>query len=355
MAGEKTEKATPKRRNEARQRGQVARSTDLQGSIVLLAGIVAIGAFGPKLVDRMADAMRAAIAQTRTPEIVSAHGIGTLMSSAGEAVLLAVAPIALACVLAGIAVNVGMVGFKPSGKALKPDPKRLNPISGAKNLFGPNAIAETAKSIAKVGAVAAIVAFALLPKLPEFGGMVGISPVEFGSILATDMNSLVKRAALAYFVIGVADFLWQRRRHEKSLKMDKQEVKDEAKEQNLPAEVRGALRRRAMEQSRKRMMAEVPTADVVVTNPTHFSVALRYDAERADAPEVIAKGQDHIAMRIREIAREHGVPVIPDPPLARGLYSSVELGHTIPEEFFGAVAAVLAFVYRTAARRAAVA
>jgi flagellar biosynthetic protein FlhB len=353
MAGEKTEKATPKRRNEARQKGQVARSTDLQGAVVLLAGIVAMGAVGPKIVERMADVLRGAIAQMSSPDVVSRHGIGTLMSSAGEAVLLAVAPIALACVMAGVATSVGMVGFRPSGKALKPDPKRLNPVSGAKNIFGPNAIVETLKSIAKVGVVAAIVAIALLPRLPEFGGMVGISPVEFGSILAGGMSSLVKRAALAYFVIGVADFLWQRHRHEKSLKMDKQEVKDEAKEQNLPAEVRSTLRRRQMELSRKRMMAEVPTADVVVTNPTHYSVALRYDAAKADAPEVVAKGQDHIALRIRELAREHGVPVVPDPPLARGLYGSVELGHTIPEEFFGAVAAVLAFVYRTAARRAA--
>jgi flagellar biosynthetic protein FlhB len=353
MAGDKTEKATPKRRNEARQKGQVARSTDLQGAVVLLAGVVAMGAVGPKIVQRMADVLRGAIAQMSSPEVVSRHGIGTLMSSAGEAVLLAVAPIALACVMAGVATNLGMVGLRPSGKALKPDPKRLNPVSGAKNIFGPNAIVETLKSIAKVGVVAAIVAIALLPRLPEFGGMVGISPVEFGSILAGGMTSLVKRAALAYFVIGVADFLWQRHRHEKSLKMDKQEVKDEAKEQNLPAEVRSMLRRRQMELSRKRMMAEVPTADVVVTNPTHYSVALRYDAAKADAPEVVAKGQDHIALRIRELAREHGVPVVPDPPLARGLYGSVELGHTIPEEFFGAVAAVLAFVYRTAARRAA--
>jgi flagellar biosynthesis protein FlhB len=353
MAGEKTEKATPKKRREARQKGQVARSTDLQGAIVLFAGIIAMGAAGPKLVQRMADVMRGAIAQMSTPEIVSRHGIGTLMSSAGQAALLAVAPIAAACALAGIAVSVGMVGFKPSGKALKPDPKRMNPVSGAKNLFGPNALVETAKSISKVGVVAAIVAVALLPKLPEFGGMVGISPVDFGTILASDMTSLVKRAAFAYLLIGILDFAWQRRRTEKSLKMDKQEVKDEAKGQNLPAEVRSMLRRRQMEFSRKRMMAAVPEADVVVTNPTHFSVALRYDANGADAPEVIAKGKGHIALRIRELAREHGVPVVPDPPLARGLYASVELNHQIPEQFFGAVAAVLAFVYRTAARRAA--
>jgi flagellar biosynthetic protein FlhB len=353
MAGEKTEKATPKKRGEARKKGQVARSTDLQGAIVLLAGIVALGAAGPGLVQRMGDVMRGAITQISSPDIVSKKGIGVLMSSAGEAALLAVAPIALACMLAGVLTSVGMVGFKPSTKALKPDPKRLNPVSGFKNLLGPNALVETAKSIAKVGVMAAIVALALLPKLPEFGGMIGISPVDFGTVLAGNMGSLVKRAAFAYLFIGAADFAWQRRRTEKSLKMDKQEVKDEAKNANLPAEVRSMLRRRQIEASRKRMMANVPQADVVVTNPTHFSVALRYDANRADAPEVVAKGKGHVALRIRELAREHGVPVVPDPPLARGLYASVEVGHLIPEDFFGAVAAVLAFVYRTAARRAA--
>jgi flagellar biosynthesis protein FlhB len=353
MAGEKTEKATPKKRKEAREKGQVARSTDLQGAVVLIAGIVAIGSAGPGLVQRMGDVMRGAIEQMSDPSIVSKQGIGLLMLSAGKATLLAVAPIALACMLGGIASSVGMVGFRPSGKALKPDFRRINPLSGAKNLFGPNALVETGKSIAKVGVVAAIVAVALLPKLPEFGGMVGLSPTDFGSILATDMGSLVKRAAFAYLFIGLADFAWQKRRTEKSMKMDKQEVRDEAKNANLPAEVRSMIRRRQMEASRKRMMANVPTADVVVTNPTHYSVALRYDTSRADAPEVVAKGKGIIALRIRELAAEHGVPVIPDPPLARGLYASVEIGHLIPEEFFGAVAAVLAFVYRTAARRAA--
>ena len=353
MAGEKTEKATPKKRKEAREKGQVARSTDLQGAVVLIAGIIAIGSAGPGLVQRMGDVMRGAIEQISDPSIVSKQGIGLHMLSAGKATLLAVAPIALACMLGGIASSVGMVGFRPSGKALKPDFRRINPLSGAKNLFGPNALVETGKSIAKVGVVAAIVAVALLPKLPEFGGMVGLSPTDFGAILATDMGSLVKRAAFAYLFIGLADFAWQKRRTEKSMKMDKQEIRDEAKNANLPAEVRSMIRRRQMEASRKRMMANVPTADVVVTNPTHYSVALRYDTSRADAPEVVAKGKGIIALRIRELAAEHGVPVIPDPPLARGLYASVEIGHLIPEEFFGAVAAVLAFVYRTAARRAA--
>jgi flagellar biosynthetic protein FlhB len=260
MAGDKTEKATPKKRKEARQKGQVARSTDLQGAVVLLAGIIALGSAGPGMVQRMADVMRAGIAQMSSPEVVSKKGIGVLLSNAGEAAALAVAPIALACVLAGVATSIGMVGFKPSGKALQPDAKRMNPVSGLKNILGPNALVELAKSIAKVGVVAGIVAVALLPKLPEFGGMVGISPVDFGTILSADLGMLIKRAAFAYLLIGAADFAWQKRRTEKSLKMDKTEVKDEAKQQNLPAEVRGALRRRQMEISRKRMMSAVPEA-----------------------------------------------------------------------------------------------
>jgi flagellar biosynthesis protein FlhB len=352
MASDKTEKATPKKRREARQRGQVARSTDLQGAVVLLAGIIALGSAGPGMVQRMADVLRGGLAQMSSPDVVSKKGIGLLLANAGEAALIAVAPIALACVLAGMATSVGMVGLKPSGKALKPDAKRMNPASGFKNIFGPNALVETAKSIAKVGVVAAIVAVALLPKLPEFGGMVGLSPVDFGTILADDLGSLIKRAAFAYLLIGAADFAWQKRRTEKSLKMDMHEVKDEVKQQSLPGEVRGALRRRQMEISRKRMMAAVPGADVVVTNPTHYSIALRYDGTKVEAPEVVAKGKGHVAMRIREIAREHGVPVIADPPLARGLHASVELNQQIPDQFFGAVAALLAFVYRTAARRA---
>jgi flagellar biosynthesis protein FlhB len=247
MAGEKTEKATPKKRKEAREKGQVARSVDLQGAVVLMAGIIAIGSAGPGLVQRMGGVMRGAIERISDPSIVSKQGIGLLMMDAGKATLLAVAPIALACMLAGVASSVGMVGFRPSGKALKPDFRRINPLSGAKNLFGPNALVETGKSIAKVGVIAAIVAVALLPRLPEFGGMVGISPTDFGSILATDMGSLVKRAAFAYLFIGLADFAWQKRRTEKSMKMDKQEIRDEAKNANLPAEVRGMIRRRQME------------------------------------------------------------------------------------------------------------
>jgi flagellar biosynthetic protein FlhB len=289
----------------------------------------------------------------KEPSVVDRKGVGQLFMAIGGHVLGGIAPIVIVCAIAGVAANVFQVGFKPSFAALKPDFKKLNPMSGLKNLFSPNSAVEAVKSTAKIGAVGAIVAVALFPKLDEMAALVGMPAEALLPTLGTLILQIAQRAAGAYIAIAAADFFWQRHRFEKNLKMDKEEVKQEHKQQELPNEIRMAQRRRAMELARARMMDAVPTADVVVTNPTHYSVALRYDTDRADAPEVVAKGKGIIALRIRELAAEHGVPVVPDPPLARGLYASVEIGHLIPEEFFGAVAAVLAFVYRTAARRAA--
>jgi flagellar biosynthetic protein FlhB len=348
---DKTEKATPKRREEARKKGQVAKSTDLNGAIVLLAGLSAAVATGPKVVERLGAEMAAVLDLVRTPDVVTNHGLGSILLGVLQAAGLAVLPIAGACVVAGVIVNVAQVRFKPSLTALKPDPRRINPLSGFKNIFGPNSLVEGAKSVTKVTVVGVLVALALVPKVEELGAMVGVEPAFLGSALSSSAFSLARRAAIAYLVIGVIDYVWQRHRHEKSLKMDLQEVKDEAKQQQLPSEVRGQMRRRQMQAARARMMAAVPTADVVVTNPTHYAVALKYDGTRP-APEVVAKGVDLVAARIRELAREAGVPVVPDPPLARSLHASVEIGHEIPEALFGSVAQVLAFVYRMAGRRA---
>ncbi|MEA2341689.1 MAG: flagellar biosynthesis protein FlhB [Solirubrobacteraceae bacterium] len=351
MAGEKTEKATPKKRAEARKKGQVARSADLNGAVVLLAGLFALGAAGPSAANRMGDAMRQSLNQGADPGIVSRDQIGGLMLHMGSAVLWAVAPVALACMVAGVVVSVAQVGFKPSGKAVMPDPKRLNPISGAKNIFGPNAAFEAFKSVSKVGVVGAITFAFVAPKVTQMGAMVGMSPSELAAGLTSDIRAIALRATAAYLVLGLVDYAYQRYRTEKSLKMDLQEVKEESKGQELPSEVKGAIRRRQMQQARARMMQAVPEADVVVTNPTHFAVALKYDGSRP-APQVVAKGQDLVALRIRELAKEHDVPVLEDKPLARGLHGSCEVGHEIPEEFFAAVAQVLAFVYRLRAQAA---
>ncbi|WP_354699817.1 Flagellar biosynthetic protein FlhB [Paraconexibacter sp. AEG42_29] len=352
MAGEKTEKATPKRREEARKKGQVGRSQDLGGAVILMAGLLALGTAGPAAARRMGDAMRSALTQIADPSVVSQDHVGELLTQAMIAVLLSVAPIAAVCIVAGVAVNVVQVGFKPSAEAMKPDPKRLNPVSGAKNIFGPNMFAEALKSVSKVAVVGAIVFAYVAPKLTELGAMVGIGPQELAEALSSDIRSIAMRAAMAYFLIGCADYGYQKYRTEKSMKMEVQEVKEESKGQNLPPEVRAAMRRRQMSAARARMMADVPTADVIVTNPTHFAVALKYDGTRA-APMVIAKGQDLMALRIRELAEEAGVPRVEDRPLARSLFATCEVGHEIPEDLYAAVAQVLAFVYRLKARRRA--
>jgi flagellar biosynthetic protein FlhB len=355
MAGEKTEKATPKKRGKAQEKGQVARSTDLNGAVVLLAALLALSAFGSKMLGRMEDATVTVLSMTTNPEVVDRRGIGSLFVYAGQQIGFAAAPVVLVCLLAGVAINVVQVGFKPARKAIRPDFKKLNPISGAKQLVSPNSLVELLKNLLKVGLVGAIVALTLLPKLDTLGSMVGTPGSDLLAMLAKEILSIAQRAALIYLAIGAADVFYQRWRFEKSLKMDKQEVKDEHKQTEMPAEVRNARRRKAFELAAQRMMDAVPTADVVVVNPTHFSVALKYDAGQP-APVVVAKGVDSLALRIRELARDADVAIVPDPPLARTLYATVDIGKMIPEDLFHAVAQLLAYVYRVAgASRAAVA
>jgi flagellar biosynthetic protein FlhB len=354
MAGDKTEKPTPKRLEEARGKGQVAKSADLTGAVVMLAGLITLGATGHSLVDHVRAVMLTSLTQLQDPSVVSVGGIGDVLAGTGKEVLLACAPVALACMAAAILVNIAQTGRpRISLQSIKPQPSKLNPAKGFKNIYGPQALVEGAKSIVKVAVVAAIVAMALIPQIGTLGALVGIDPLELTGRLSGTIMSLAKRAAIAYLFIGFADFAWQKHRNLKSLKMDKQEVKDEAKQQELPAEVKGAIRRRQLSAARARMMAAVPTADVVVTNPTHFAVALKYDGS-APAPEVVAKGQDLVALKIRGLATDHRVPVVENPPLARSLHSSVEVGQQVPEELYEAVAQVLAYVYRVAAARRAV-
>jgi flagellar biosynthesis protein FlhB len=351
MANDKTEKATPKKKEEARKKGQVAKSMDLNGAVVLLAALLALSAFAPKMYHRMADATREILAYVSQPDIVGREGVGKVLSEVASAWLLSVAPIAAVCLAAGRLVSIAQVGFHPSPAALKPEMKKLNPLQGAKQIFGTHALFEGTKSIVKVTAVGAIALIAVLPKLEEIAALVGMPPAVFLPMLGKEVLAVCQRAAFAYLVIAVADVAYQRYRHEKGLKMDKQEVKDEYKQQSLPSEVKSMQRQRAMQMARARMMDGVPTADVV-TNPTHYSVALRYSAD-ALAPVVVAKGQDLVALRIREIAAEHGVMVVPDPPLARAIHGTVEIGQMIPEELFQAVAELLAYVYRVAGRATA--
>jgi flagellar biosynthetic protein FlhB len=347
---DKTEKATPKRREDARKKGQVAKSTDLSGAVVVLAGLLTIGVTGSSMVNRMAAGIHDALAFGGGTDPVTVNTVGDLMLQSGQNAAICLGPVVGACALAGIVVNLGQVGIRLKSQALKPNFRRLNPQAGFKRIAGKQSLVELAKNLVKISVVLWVVLSALLPHIQDYAAMVGVSPLQFGHATVDLVKHIAYRATFAYLLIGAVDYFYQRHSHEKSLRMKKEEVKEEGKGQDLPAEVKGAIRRRQREQARARMMGDVPTADVIVTNPTHYSVALKYDGHSA-APTVVAKGKDLIALRIREIAAENNVPIVPDPPLARSLHASVEVGQQIPEELFAAVAQILAYVYRVAGRR----
>jgi flagellar biosynthesis protein FlhB len=348
---DRTEKPTPKRRERARKEGQVARSTDVGGSLVLAGGLFAIALLGPSVVGSVGAAFREILAEIAVPgRATSDAGLHSLLDVGLSTIVSTAGPIAAVCLLTGLLAGVGQLGFRPALRPLKLDFKRINPVSGARNLFGPNAVFETFKAIAKLAVVGGAAALALIPGMNTLAAEVGLPPGALGLVMSERGTAVAQRAAGAYLVIAVIDYLWQRHRHEQGLRMTKQELKDEMRQYGLPAEVKTALRRRQAQAARKRMMAAVPEADVVIANPTHFAVALRYDGSHA-APEVIAKGQDLIALQIRRVAEEHDVPVVHEPPLARALHASCEIGQVIPHELYAAVARVLAFVYRLARRK----
>jgi flagellar biosynthetic protein FlhB len=349
---DKTEQPTAKRRGEARDRGQVAKSPDLTGSIVLIVGLFAVVLMSASIVDTTGNVMTQLFDHAARPgDVVSGAGLKGLFDLFLKSLLKTVAPVALACMAAGIVANIAQVGLHLTPQAARPNFSRVNPLQGAKTLFAPKrALFEAAKSLAKVLLVGGLVALALVPDMTHMGTAVGTPPGALAIVIRSSIMGIAVRAAGGYLLIGIIDYVWQRRQNTESLKMTKQEVKDEARQADLPPEVKGALRRRQQQMARARMMAAVPRADVIVTNPTHYAVALEYSGDHP-APIVIAKGQDLVAAQIRRIAEEHDIPIVPDPPLARELYRTVEIDQMIPADMFAAVAQVLAFVYRLAARR----
>src|SRR6201995_2722157 len=339
---DKTEKATPKRRNDARKKGEIGKSTDLNGAVVLLAALGSLAVFGPHIANGLGDTMRGMLGDAGHPDkAAGGSGLGSLATTSGLAIAPALAPIAASCFFAALAVNVAQVGLRISPAGLKPDFKRINPKQGAKNLFGPNAAVELFKSITKVTAVGVIAAMALLPSMGKLAAMTGLEPPAFGKEVMSLASGIAWKAAAASLLIGAGDFLWQRHRHEKQLKMSKEEVKREHKEGEVSPELRGAIRRKAAQMSKGRMMNAVLSADVVVANPTHFAVALEYDVKRP-APVVVAKGQDLIPLKTRRAAEENDAPGVEDPPLARSLFAAVEIDAEIPAAFFRAIAKLLA-------------
>lgn len=343
MAKDKTEKATPKRRRDARHKGQVAKSQDVVDWAALLAGTMAI----PSLVRRLADATTQSFSdiQRVTADPSGKAAVDALGAGLRRGIL-APLPLMLVVIITTVAVTVGQTGLILTGHPLKPDLKRLNPMKGLKRLFSTQSIWTTSKQMLRMGIVTWL-------SIPRVRGIVqdltgsGRPELRTAIVIAGDhVLGLVRLVAFWMLMLAVADYGFQRFQYTRNMRMSKQEIRDEHKQAEGDGMMKGRMRQMQRAMSRNRMMSDLPTANVVVTNPTHIAVALRYDPLVSRAPKVVAVGAGGVAARIRAGAVEAKIPIVEAKPLARALWRSCEVGDEIPVALYEAVAKVLAFVHR---------
>ncbi|ANS86052.1 flagellar biosynthesis protein FlhB [Vibrio scophthalmi] len=342
---ERTEDATPKRLQQAREKGQVARSKELASVSVLVIGSVALMWFGEGLARALFNVMGRLFNLSRE-EIFDLDKLFDIVLGSMGGLLFPLLLILFVLFIAALVGAAGIGGVSFSVEAAMPKASKMNPLSGLKRMVGMQSWVELIKSILKVSLVSGM-AFYLIDAAKEdlFQLSLDVYPQNIFHALDILLNFilLISCSLLIVVAIDIPFQIWQ---HANQLKMTKQEIKDEYKETEGKPEVKGRIRMLQREAAQRRMMADVPQADVIVTNPEHFSVALRYDQKNDRAPIVVAKGVDHMAMKIREVAREHNIYIIPAPPLARALYHSTELEQEIPDGLFTAVAQILAYVFQ---------
>ncbi|MBQ7658110.1 MAG: flagellar biosynthesis protein FlhB [Butyrivibrio sp.] len=347
---EKTEQPTQKKLDDARKEGQVAKSQEIATAFSLLALFVIIRVIYPFLGTNFQTLFERVynnipnVARTYDGMLPIAY-IRSILSNAILTMLLMSAPFFIVAFIIAFVSDLVQVGFKPTAKPLQPKLSKLNPISGMKKIFSARKLFDFLKSILKL-AVMAVVIYSFFTGRTESLFLLYDMPLKQAiGLMGNLIIDLGFRIAAAYMIIAFIDLIYQRRKFNKDMMMTKKEVKDEYKNSEGDPQVKGAQKRRMMEASRRRMMQQLPQADVVITNPTHYAVAIKYDADEADAPVVVAKGADYLAQKIKEIAKDNKVEIVENKPLARMLYANVEVGEMVPPELYKAVAEVLAYVY----------
>lgn len=343
--GDKTEAPTPRRRQEARENGQIARSQDLTAAALLLAAMLLLNFFGSGIMQALRDVMELmlghdAMSDFRTPSLAEA------MIQLMVRVAMALAPILGGFMLIAIAMNLMQVGFFLSSKRIQPKLEMLNPTRGLKKIFGGGQGAVTLlMNLAKLILIGIVAYSAIHGRIGLIVGATQLTTEQIFGLGAQLVYDIGLRIAILLLVLALIDYIYQRYKTEKQLKMTKQQVKDEMKRMDGDPQIKQRRRQIQMQQATQRIRQDVPNADFVVTNPTHFAVAIKYDPDTMNAPRVVAKGADFLAFRIREVAGEHGIPILERPPLARAIYKDVEVGQEIPEKFYAAIAEILAYVY----------
>jgi len=342
---QKTEEPTQKKLDDAREKGQVATSREVNHWFMILAGTAFVALLLPRLMTDLSQVFMKFIEQPHAIPI-DANGFNGLLADTALSAVTAMAPVMILLIFAALGAGLVQNGFIFATESIKPKLEKISLKAGIKRLFSVKSFLEFAKGIFKL-VIVACVAIAVL--WDEF---VGLEQMPLMAIPASmgKMHDLVVRLMIGVLaiisVIALLDFLVQRVQHTKQMRMSRQDIKDEMKQSEGDPQIRGKLRQIRRERAQKRMMQAVPEASVIVTNPTHFAVALKYDLDTMAAPAVLAKGADHMALRIREIAKEHGIPIMENPPLARALHATVEVGDEIPTEHYKAVAEVISYVLR---------
>jgi|FrelakmetLWP11LW_1041352.scaffolds.fasta_scaffold07572_2 flagellar biosynthetic protein FlhB len=347
-AGERTEQPTERRIRESRERGQVARSRELETTAVLLAASLTLLLAAPTIVGSASELLQQSLA-IGAGQASDERIIGAVLRRDAFAGLVLVVALSLPVMVAAVLAPMMVGGLVFSGKALAPDFSRLNPIAGLRRVFALHGLVEVAKALAKfaaVGTVALLLLARMTPEIVQLGAQDVVRGMSHGTWLMLICLLVLSASLLLIAAIDVPFQIWD---HGRNLRMTREEVREELRDAEGRPEVRNRIRQLAQERARRRMMQEVPRADVVIVNPTHFAVALRYSGGSMRAPRVVAKGKELVAARIREIAQANGVPIYESPPLARSLYFTTELGDEIPAGLYSAVAKVLAWVYRVRA------
>lgn len=350
MGGEKTEPATEKKLRDARKEGQVAKSREIANAMGILGLFLIlklwVGTMGnqflelfPTMYDRIPDIVT--FWNGHMPE----NDVKLIFQEMLLNALIIMAPIFLVGFVLAFISDVAQVGWKPTTKPLQPKGNKINPISGFKRIFSVNSLVELIKSILKIVLIVWICYSYLKKKWILLYSLYDMPLMQAISLAAETVTDLGIRIAFVYMIIALADFAYQKVKFSMDMRMTKQEIKEEYKQSEGDPQIKGKIKQKMREASMRRMMQNLPQADVVITNPTHFAVAIKYDPQVADAPIVIAKGEDFLAARIKEVAKEHHIEIVENKPLARMLYANVDVGQAVPPELYQAVAEVLAFVY----------
>jgi len=348
--GEKTEEPTAKKLDDARKEGQVAKSKEIGNAFSLLALFLMLQLYLGVMGNQFLKGFH--MVYNQIPDVIKMYNgnlpiasIHSLIRTMMLQLLIIITPILLVGFIVAFICDLVQVKWKPTSKPLKPKFSKLNPLKGFKRFFSANSIVELIKSLGKLAVVGYVAYSYLKDRLGQVFILYDMSLNQAIALIGEIVTDLGVRIAAVYMVIAFLDFAYQKWKYKEDMKMTKQEVKDEYKNQEGDPQVKSKQKQRMREASMRRMMQQLPEADVVITNPTHYAVAIKYDPDKYDAPYVLAKGENYLAQRIKDIAKENDIEIVENKPLARMLYANVEVGELIPPELYQAVAEVLAFVY----------